>query len=219
MPQYVFEVPMNFGKDVRWVYGPAEDNNWTNHMLHAQSIGRPVLLSSEWSDTDRHIPQQSPLHGRFASRGAYTGTILDYDDGTLKERIILNPDGSFAEIGVVLGEKEGIYLPVDVPDRGQIYALHDKYMPLIAHLFGIEPGKDPKRELSDTKFLVYPKGRMVISRGDWQDLGGMIRDIRGRDQHESLGRRSAWFADNKPPEGAITQKEYERFLGNSVVLV
>ncbi len=187
----------------------ASQSEWVYSMLRAQAIGRPLILSGEYSEMLRnfkkkHLEQRKKLVEMHIA----TGTVLDYNDGTLKERITLNSDGSFAGADIILGKKDGIYLP----EKSEfIWRLHDKYMPLIARLFDV---KDPRAELEENSYFeIFSRGFAHVLRGYW-DLGcrePWEYDVAfacgsAGDSHPTL------FLDTKPPESTVNQYEHERLL-------
>ena len=208
MSKTVYEVPMNFGNDLNYVHGPLGRDLWTSHMLFAQDFRKPLILSGEWSDTARYLREhQSEYERPFVGESAWTGTVLDYTDGTLKERIKLSPDGSYAEF-VTLGEEDGIYLP---EESSTIEKLHDKYMPLIARLHSV---KDPRVDiLHDAYFVVAPDGRRPVVRGCRALRGPGHRRVNIYADYNPADRMFvAWLVDKTQPMGAIYSEELKKLI-------
>lgn len=230
----IFRVPVQT-YDVHNVYttspiyfasSPMGDDTWENQMLKAHARGKRISYSREWSGTQRYMKEHQPEQElKLLNTPAWTGTVLDFNDETLKERISLNPDGSFREARIVLARKDGILLP---SESAYVKDLDDKYMPLVAHLHGL---RDPKRELPDCAYLwINPKA----NRGGINPLVNPL--VRGRSLHDreatrvvvdsyfdvAFRRFAAWLVDEKKPDNVITPAEYaelERRLRESTVVI
>lgn len=205
---------------------PMGDNAWGNQMLKAQALGKRPSYSREWSGTQRYMKERQPEQElKLVDTVAWTGTILDFNDGTLKEGITLNDDGSFREVRIVLTGKDGIFLP---DESKYVKDLGDEYMGLVSHLHGL---KDPKRELPDYAYLwIDPKankdGRNPVVRGRWSILCREDWRVDVKADCDAAGRRfAAWLVDENKPDNAITPAEYaeyaklERKLRESPVLI
>ncbi len=162
----------------------------------------------------RRLSEPNPAQEKLI---AWTGTVLDFGDETLKERIVLNNDGTIAS-SRAFGKKDKIVLP-----HSSAYTkdLPDKCMPLIAYLHGVE---DPKRELPDYAYVrVDANGIKPVVRGGWLvDRHGDGRVLVRADYGPAYGGFAAWQVDEKRPEGVITPQEYaemQRRLEASTVLV
>lgn len=192
-------------------------DTWQNQMLKAHRPRERLSYSNEWSGAQRHYVQSNPEYERqFVEATAWTGTVLDFGDETLKEGIVLNSDGTIASSGKVLGKKDKILLP---HSSAYVKDLSDKHMPLVAYLHGV---KDPKRKLPDYAYLwLESRGIKPVVRGGW-DVGG-----RGYRRVDVIaGPADWWFAawqvDEKRPKNVITPQEYEemqRRLALNTVLV
>jgi hypothetical protein len=225
----IFEVPMQIYNISTGRYEtatrylpefPKNDLIWKIHVQEAQKSGKWLTTSKEWSAVDRYFAEKEPeQEKRFVYTIAFTGTVLDYRDNTLKEGVVLNPDGTIASAKTVLGEKEGIYLP---HKSEYVKNLDGKHMPLISYLYDI---KDPKRELPCNAFLeVEASDLRIIVRGGFCGIYG--RDagrtcISANESPTSWGF-AAWFVDETMPENTITPEEYERIfaqLNGKTILV
>jgi len=195
-----------------------EPDIWQNQMSKAQRAGKRLSYSNEWSGAQRHYEQSDPHHEeKFVDTAAWTGTVLDFGDETLKEGIILNPDGTIASAKRVLGQKDKIILP---HSSGYVKDMKDGHMPLVAYLHGV---KDPKRELPDYAYLwVEFKGIRPAVRGDWL-VGYVGRPVGVNAICGPASRRfAAWQVDEERPKGVITPAEYKEMqerLEKGVVLV
>jgi len=186
---------------------PLDACKWTEQMLKAQGLGRRLSYSNEWSNAQKYLfKHNSEQEQHFIDTIAWTGTVLDFDDETLKEGIILNDDGTIAESRTVLRKKDGILLP---HSSEYIKDLDDRYMMLISKLHGL---KNPKRDLPDYAYLwVEPNGFRPVVRGHWH---WRHRDDGRVDVNANYDPASRSFVarlvDEKRPSTSITKKEYER---------
>ncbi len=178
-------------------------------MLSAQALGKRISYSWEWSVAQRYLRGHQPeQEQKLVDTIAWTGTVLDFSDETLKEGITLNDDGSFKEARIVLGRKDGVFLP---PKSAYVKDLDDKYMRLVSHLHGF---KDPKRELPDYAYLgVNPNankdGRNPVVRGRWDFRHRLRRHVHvDAGYFAACGRFAAWLVDEKRSDNTITQQEY-----------
>ncbi len=191
----------------RYLHGQQmEADLWQNQMLKAQRTGKRINYSNEWSGAQRYLGQRHPDQElRLVDTVAWTGTLLDYTDETLKEGITLNEDGTIASAKTTLGKKEKVVLPTS---SAYVKDLNDTHMPLISYLQGV---KNPKRELPDYAYVwVTPSGIRPVVRGVWpwhgRD-GGRVAVYAGC--APAGGRFAAWLVDEKLPENAVTLAEYE----------
>jgi len=197
---------------------PMSPDTWPNQMLKAQNSGKRLSYSNEWSGAQRQYKQSNPKQDeQFIAEVAWTGTVLDFGDETLKEGIVLNDDGTIASAKKVLGKKDKIVLP---PASAYVKDMNDKHMPLIAYLHGV---KDPKRELPDYAYLwVESKGIRPAVRGDWFVLNRGNWRVGVLAGFDPVNRRfAAWQVDEERPKDVITTAEYEeiqeRFKGRVVL--
>ena len=186
----VFRVSMGaYGID--FCTRPAVIDLWANHMLEAQAQGKRLISSDEWSKVQRYINFHKRGFERYFSKvPTLTGTVLDYSDGTLKEGVTLNDDGTIKDAKIVLGEKQGIYLPSGGSLVRTLFEPRNKgkYVRLMSCLYGL---RDPEKELFSSEFdepFVYvrkPEGIIPVvrapvwPRSPWQatiDIDGYTRD-------------------------------------------
>lgn len=218
--QTVYKVPVNAydiatGELVpadRYLHDqPMDVDLWQNQMLKAQKAGRRIVYSNEWSGIQRYEKSKNPdFEARFVDTVAWTGTVLDFGDETLKEGITLNGDGTIAEAEVVLGRKDKIVLPYE---NRCVKDLPEDCMPLISYLHGV---KDPKRELPDCACIwVTPVGlRNVVRRGDWAWHDDDGRRVAVLTRYVPTDCRfAAWLVDEKLSENMVTRAAYERVEG------
>src|SRR3989344_637312 len=174
---------------------PMEADYWQNQMLKARRAGRRICYSNEWSGAQRYLReahQEQEL--RLADTAAWTGTLLDFEDETLKEGITLNDDGTIRGARTVLGRKDSIVLP---HSSAYVKDLDDVHMPLIAYLHG--GVINPKRELHNYAYLwITSNGIRPVVRGYWgfRDRDGRRGNVAA--DYGPAGRGfAAWVVDEE----------------------
>jgi len=214
VPISIYDISAGQYKPIElYIHSPkSEIGSWHDLMWEMQRLGLGVRLaySSEWFRGRQYLEKNHPEAEKdFIERPCeWTGTVLDFNDETLKEGITLCRDDIIASAKTILGKKQGIILP---HENKYIKDLGDEYMPLVRHLWGVE---DPKRELPDYAYLwVEPNGFKPVVHGLW-DLthrGDGRVDVNA--SYDPANRRfAARLVSEKRPKNTITQKEYEYIL-------
>lgn len=179
-------------------------------MLKAHRTGRRICYSNEWSSAQRYYIKRNPeFEARFVNTVAWTATVLDYTDETLKEGITLNDDGTIAKADTVLGRKDKIVLPYS---SAYVKDLPEDCMPLIAYLHGVT---NPKRQLPDYALVsvitrgIRPLVRGSVVRGLWGLHDRNYWRVSSYAYYAPVdGRFAAWLVDEKLSENIVTPEEY-----------
>ncbi len=190
---------------------PMGADTWINQMLKAQGARKRLAYSNEWSGAQRHYRKtDAEQEKKLVDTAAWTGTVLDFNDETLKEDIVLNPDGTIAS-AKTLGKKDKIVLP---HASGYVKDLPDACVRLVAYLHGVA---NPKRELPDYAYVwVNANGIKPVVRSAWlvgRRDGGRVGVDAGCGP--AGGGFAAWQVDEKRPENVITPQEYAEMLKES----
>jgi len=178
----VFRVSMGaYGID--FCTRPAVIDLWANHMLEAQAQGKRLIHSGEWCMAQRYVStSKGKFEKYFCKVPAVTGTVLDYNDKTLKEGITLNEDGTIKDAKIILGEKDGIFLP---EESSVVRLLNKRYFPLISYLQGIDDIRTDSFYFDAPLAVRKPAGIVPVVRASawprspWQatiDIDGYTRD-------------------------------------------
>jgi len=212
VPISIYDISAGEYKPIElYIHSPkSEIGEWYELMLMAQNNGLRLAYSSEWFRGRQYMEEKHPEAEKDFIEGPleWTGTVLDFNDETLNEGIILNPDKTIKTIKTKLGKEQGIILP---HESKYIKDLDDTYMPLARHLWGVE---DPKRDLPVYAYLlVEPNGFKPVVRGDWRWHYHGNRQVNVDASYDPAhGRFAARLVSEARPENVFTLKEYEDML-------
>ncbi len=176
---------------------PENADTWQNQMIAAQRSRRRLCYSNEWSSAQRHYPRDSREEHKFITPFVWTGTVLDSTDGTLKEGIIINDDGTIKSAETVLGRNDGIVIP---DEGGHLVDFPDMYNSFFAYLYGM---RDPRRVLPIRKVYLWmdANGLRPVIRGGWLEGDSYDRRSSIYANRDPTARFAAWQVSDSPPEG------------------